>query len=67
MANDGKGVRRFPPLLWLSVVLVGGPVVWFVASAEDGRVSWTYQSDTYRERARPEDISVAIAAMNQSR
>lgn len=30
----------------------------------DGIVRWIYQSDTYRERARPEQIFTAIAAMN---
>jgi len=29
----------------------------------DGIVRWIYQSDTYRERARPEQIFAAIAAM----
>jgi peroxiredoxin len=29
----------------------------------DGIVRWTFQSDTYRERARPEDVFAAIAAL----
>ena len=29
----------------------------------DGTVCWTYQSDTYRERARPDQIFAAIRAM----
>lgn len=30
---------------------------------ETGTVRWTYQSDTYRQRARPEEVFTAIAAM----
>jgi len=29
----------------------------------DGVIRWAYQSDTYRERARPEDIFAAIGAL----
>ena len=28
-----------------------------------GTVRWTFQSDTYRERARPEDVFAALAAL----
>jgi peroxiredoxin len=31
---------------------------------EDGVIRWAYQSDTYRERARPEDIFAAIDALD---
>ncbi len=31
-----------------------------------GIVRWTFQSDTYRERARPEDIFATIAALFRS-
>jgi peroxiredoxin len=33
----------------------------------DGIVRWIYQSDTYRQRARPEQIFAAIAAMTGER
>lgn len=29
----------------------------------EGIVRWTFQSDTYRERARPDDVFAAIAAL----
>ena len=29
----------------------------------EGIVRWTFQSDTYRQRARPEDVFAAIAAL----
>ncbi len=45
---DGKDIA-FP-----TAVLVDG----------EGIVRWIYQSDTYRERARPEQILAAMAAMN---
>jgi peroxiredoxin len=32
----------------------------------DGIVRWTFQSDTYRQRARPEDVFAAIAALPTS-
>ncbi len=31
-----------------------------------GIVRWTFQSDTYRERARPEDIFAAIVALDRA-
>jgi hypothetical protein len=31
---------------------------------EAGTARWIYESDTYRERARPESIFAAIEAMN---
>jgi peroxiredoxin len=33
----------------------------------DGLVRWIYQSDTYRQRARPEEVLAAIAALDGSR
>ena len=33
----------------------------------EGRVRWIYQSDTYRQRARPEDVLAAIVALGESR
>ena len=32
----------------------------------DGIVRWAYQSDTYRERARPEAVFAAIASLERS-
>lgn len=32
---------------------------------EDGIVRWVYTSDTYRQRARPEDVFAAIDAMER--
>lgn len=31
---------------------------------EGGTVRWTFSSDTYRERARPEDVFAAIQALD---
>lgn len=33
----------------------------------EGTVRWTFQSDTYRQRARPEDVFAAIAALPAAR
>jgi hypothetical protein len=30
----------------------------------DGKVRWIYQSDTYRQRARPKEVLAAIAALD---
>jgi peroxiredoxin len=34
---------------------------------EAGLIRWTYQSDTYRERARPEDVFAAIEGLTAAR
>ena len=34
---------------------------------ETGTIRWTYQSDTYRQRANPEAVFAAIQEMNQNR
>ncbi len=46
----------------------GGDIAYPTAVLVDaaGIVRWTFQSDTYRERARPEDIFAAIAALDGS-
>ena len=46
----------------------GGDIAYPTAVLVDaaGIVRWTFQSDTYRERARPEDVFAAIGALERS-
>ncbi len=45
----------------------GGDIAFPTAILVDreGIVRWTFQSDTYRERARPEDVFAAIADLGE--
>jgi peroxiredoxin len=46
----------------------GNDIAFPTAVLTDGRgtVRWIFQSDTYRQRARPEDIFAAIESMKRS-